>query len=95
VLVSSVDGVGTKLKIASALNKHDTVGIDIVNHCINDIFLLRCRTLFSSTISPWQARAAKGGGHRPGLAQACKEAGCALIGGRDRRDAGTLRRRRL
>ena len=38
VLVSSVDGVGTKLKIAAALNKHDTVGIDIVNHSINDIF---------------------------------------------------------
>src|SRR3972149_4605034 len=38
VLVSSVDGVGTKLKIASALGKHDTIGIDIVNHCVNDIF---------------------------------------------------------
>ena len=47
VLVASVDGVGTKLKIAFATDKHDTVGVDLVNHCINDIAVLGARPLFS------------------------------------------------
>src|SRR5947207_9002158 len=46
VLVSSVDGVGTKLKIAFAMNRHDTVGQDLVNHCINDISVLGAESLF-------------------------------------------------
>src|SRR5207248_9031112 len=46
VLVASVDGVGTKLKIACAMNRHDTVGTDLVNHCINDIAVLGARPLF-------------------------------------------------
>ncbi len=82
VLVSSVDGVGTKLKIATALAKHDTIGIDLVNHCVNDILACGAEPLFfldyiaMGKLVPEQvASIAKG------LAQACREAGCALIGG--------------
>jgi phosphoribosylformylglycinamidine cyclo-ligase len=82
VLVSSVDGVGTKLKVACALNKHDTVGMDIVNHCVNDIFTGGAEPLFfldyiaMGKLVPEQVEAIA-----RGLAQACREAGCALIGG--------------
>jgi phosphoribosylformylglycinamidine cyclo-ligase len=82
VLVSSVDGVGTKLKLASALGKHDTVGIDIVNHCVNDILTCGAEPLFfldyiaAGRLNPEQV-----GEVAKGLAGACREAGCALIGG--------------
>jgi phosphoribosylformylglycinamidine cyclo-ligase len=82
VLVSSVDGVGTKLKLASALDKHDTVGIDIVNHCVNDILTCGAEPLFfldyiaAGKLNPEQV-----GEIAKGLAAACREAGCALIGG--------------
>jgi len=82
VLVSSCDGVGTKLKIASALNRHDTIGIDLVNHCVNDIFTGGAEPLFfldyiaAGKLVPEQVDAIASG-----LAQACREAGCALIGG--------------
>src|SRR5437867_13412238 len=46
VLVASIDSVGTKVKVAFALNKHDTVGADLVNHCVNDIAVLSARPLF-------------------------------------------------
>ena len=46
VLVASVDGVGTKLKVAFAMDKHDTVGVDLVNHCVDDIAVLGARPLF-------------------------------------------------
>lgn len=82
VLVSSVDGVGTKLKIALALGKHDTVGIDIVNHCVNDILTCGAEPLFfldyiaAGRLNPEQV-----GEVAKGLAKACRDAGCALIGG--------------
>jgi len=82
VLVSSVDGVGTKLKIASALAKHDTIGIDLVNHCVNDILTCGAEPLFfldyiaMGKLVPQQVESIA-----KGLAQACREVGCALIGG--------------
>ncbi|MBI2830006.1 MAG: phosphoribosylformylglycinamidine cyclo-ligase [Chloroflexi bacterium] len=82
VLVSSVDSVGTKVKLAIALDRHDTVGIDIVNHCINDIFTSGAEPLFFldyigiCKVKPERIEAIV-----RGLANACREAGCALIGG--------------
>ena len=82
VLVSSVDGVGTKLKIASALAKHDTIGIDLVNHCVNDILACGAEPLFfldyiaMGKLVPEQVEPIA-----RGMAQACREVGCALIGG--------------
>jgi phosphoribosylformylglycinamidine cyclo-ligase len=82
VLVSSVDGVGTKLKIAEALDRYDTVGIDIVNHCVNDIFTCGAEPLFfldyiaMGKLVPKRIEAIV-----KGLSAACQEAGCALIGG--------------
>ncbi len=82
VLVSSTDSVGTKLKIANALDKHDTIGIDIVNHCVNDILTCGAEPLFFldyigiGKLVPEKVEAIA-----KGLAQACREVGCALIGG--------------
>ncbi|MFC1904713.1 phosphoribosylformylglycinamidine cyclo-ligase [Chloroflexota bacterium] len=82
VLVSSVDGVGTKLKVASALDKHNTIGIDLVNHCVNDILTGGAEPLFfldyiaMGKLVPEQVEAVA-----QGLATACREVGCALIGG--------------
>jgi phosphoribosylformylglycinamidine cyclo-ligase len=82
VLVSSMDGVGTKLKVAFALDRHDTVGQDLVNHCVNDIAVLGAEPLFfldylaAGRLEPrvfTQIIA--------GLAKACAENRCALIGG--------------
>jgi phosphoribosylformylglycinamidine cyclo-ligase len=82
VLVSSVDGVGTKLKIASALAKHDTIGIDLVNHCVNDILTCGAEPLFFlDYIAMGRLVPEKVAAIVQGLARACGEAGCALIGG--------------
>src|SRR5512138_636817 len=82
VLVSSTDGVGTKLRVAQAMRIHDTVGYDLVCHCVNDILVQGARPLFfldyvaagklvPDTIEQVIA----------GLAKGCKENGCALLGG--------------
>ncbi len=82
VLVSSVDGVGTKLKVAFMMDKHDTVGLDIVNHCVNDILAQGAAPLFFMDYLAM-------GKHREdvavdlirGMAAGCRKAGCALLGG--------------
>ena len=82
VLVSSVDGVGTKLKIAFATGRHNTVGQDLVNHCINDIAVIGARPLFfldyigGAKLEPVVFRQIL-----KGFAKACRAGGCALIGG--------------
>ncbi|MEL6616005.1 MAG: phosphoribosylformylglycinamidine cyclo-ligase [Bacteroidota bacterium] len=82
VLVSSIDGVGTKLKVATRVGKHDTIGEDLVNHCVNDIAVSGARPLFfldyfaTASLRPDVFEAVV-----LGFAKACKENGCALIGG--------------
>ena len=82
VLVSSADGVGTKLKVAFLANRHDTVGADLVNHCVNDILVQGAEPLFfldylaTGRLSPDVAESIIGG-----MAAACRENGCALLGG--------------
>jgi phosphoribosylformylglycinamidine cyclo-ligase len=82
ILVSSTDGVGTKLKVAALMNKHDTVGQDIVNHCVNDILVQGAKPLFFMDY----VGAAKFDGAQfkaivSGLCKACKENKMALLGG--------------
>ena len=82
VLVSSVDGVGTKLKLAFALDRHDTIGADLVNHCVNDIAVLGAEPLFfldylgTGKLEPHVFTDII-----KGFARACAENHCALIGG--------------
>ena len=82
VLVASADGVGTKLKVAFMTNRHDTIGADLVNHCVNDILVQGAEPLFfldylaTGRLSPAVAESIVGG-----IAAACRENGCALLGG--------------
>ncbi|MGB3544875.1 phosphoribosylformylglycinamidine cyclo-ligase [Rubrivirga sp.] len=82
VLVSSMDGVGTKLKVAQRVGKHDTVGQDLVNHCVNDIAVSGARPLFFlDYFAAGQVRPDVVEAVVKGFAKACTENGCALIGG--------------
>src|SRR3984885_13567424 len=82
VLVSSVDGVGTKLKIAFATGRHDTIGEDLVNHCVNDIAVQGAEPLFFlDYFAVGKLDAKICGNVVAGLARGCKRNGCALIGG--------------
>lgn len=82
VLVASTDGVGTKTLVAARMGRWNTIGQDLVNHCINDILVQGARPLFfldyvaSATLNPEQVAAVV-----HGVAEACKTAGCALLGG--------------
>jgi phosphoribosylformylglycinamidine cyclo-ligase len=93
VLVASVDGVGTKLKIAFAMDRHDTMGVDLVNHCVDDITVLGARPLFfldyigcerlEPTVFQQLLR---------GLSRGCRAAGCALLGGETAQLPGIYRK---
>ncbi len=82
VLVSSADGVGTKLKVAFMADRHDTIGADLVNHCVNDILVQGAEPLFfldylgTGRLLPHVAEQIVSG-----MARACRENGCALLGG--------------
>ncbi|GAB4436582.1 MAG: phosphoribosylformylglycinamidine cyclo-ligase [Chloroflexi bacterium OHK40] len=82
VLVASTDGVGTKTLVAAAVGRYDTVGQDLVNHCVNDILVQGARPLFfldyvaAARLDPDQMAAIVGG-----VATACRAVGCALLGG--------------
>lgn len=92
VLVSSVDGVGTKLKVALAVGRHDTIGQDLVNHCINDIAVIGAKPLFfldylaAGKLEPAVFRQLLSG-----FAKACKTGRCALIGGETAQMPGMYR----
>src|SRR6202163_4540873 len=80
VLVASVDSVGTKLKVAFAMNRHDTVGADMVNHCVNNIAVLGARPLFFlDYIGAERLEQRVFGQLLCGFAKACRAAGCALV----------------
>lgn len=90
ILISSADGVGTKVKIACALGRHEGIGKDIVNHCINDILTCGASPLFFlDYIAMSKMNASVVASVVKGMSEACKDTGCALIGGETAEMPGT------
>ncbi|MDA0990000.1 MAG: phosphoribosylformylglycinamidine cyclo-ligase [Verrucomicrobia bacterium] len=82
LIVASMDGVGTKLKVAAMAGRHDTVGQDLVNHCVNDILVQGATPLFfMDYLGAAKLRGAVFHDVIKGLSKACRENGCALLGG--------------
>jgi phosphoribosylformylglycinamidine cyclo-ligase len=93
VLVASVDGVGTKLKVAFAMDRHDTVGADLVNHCVNDIAVLGAQPLFFlDYIGAEKLEPRVFDQLISGFTRACRAVGCALIGGETAQMPGMYRK---
>jgi phosphoribosylformylglycinamidine cyclo-ligase len=93
VVVASIDGVGTKLKVAFAMHKHDTVGADLVNHSVNDIAVLGARPLFFLDYIGCEKLEPKVFQQLVrGLSRACRSAGCALLGGETAQLPGMYRK---
>ena len=81
-LVAGTDGVGTKLKLAFELNKHDTIGIDLVAMCVNDVISVGARPLFLlDYFATSKLDVDKASAVLSGVMEGCREAGCALLGG--------------
>jgi phosphoribosylformylglycinamidine cyclo-ligase len=93
ILVATTDGVGTKLMIAIAANRHDTIGIDLVAMCVNDLVVQGAEPLFFlDYFATGKLNVAQATGIVAGIARACREVGCTLVGGETAEMPGMYRK---